>query len=217
MAARQLRGILDEDPELYDRARPEYPDELIEDIVALAGLRPGSRVAEIGAGTGQATLALVERGARVVAVELGPGLAGVLRHKLTDTAVDGGEPAEVVVSAFEDWPLPAEPFDSLLAFTAWHWLDPAVRTRKAAAALRPGGALATVATVHVAGGSEAFFIDVQACYERWDPPPHPTCDSPGGSPSRSTIGQRAAVRTGVSGSVLSMTKSARFHGAHAAK
>ena len=29
--------------------------------------------------------------------------------------------------------------------------------------------LATVATHHVAGGSEEFFVAVQACYERFDP------------------------------------------------
>jgi hypothetical protein len=53
--------------------------------------------------------------------------------------------------------------------TAFHWLDPAVRMQKVAAALRPGGALATIATHHVAGGTEAFFVDMQACYERFDP------------------------------------------------
>jgi hypothetical protein len=53
--------------------------------------------------------------------------------------------------------------------TAFHWLDPAVRATKAADALRPGGALATIATHHIAGGTEDFFIEVQACYERWDP------------------------------------------------
>jgi hypothetical protein len=44
-----------------------------------------------------------------------------------------------------------------------------VRLVKAAAALRPGGALATVRTEHVAGGTEPFFAEVQECYERYDP------------------------------------------------
>jgi len=57
----------------------------------------------------------------------------------------------------------------LAAFTAWHWLDPAARTAKAASILRPGGTLATVTTGHVAGGTEQFFADAQRCYERWDP------------------------------------------------
>lgn len=158
-----LGTIFDEEPELYDRARPGYPTGLLRDLVALADIGPGTRVVEIGPGTGQATGALAAVGADVVAVEPGAGLATVLKRKLADAKI------EVVVSAFEAWPAPIEPFDVLVAFTAWHWLDPAVRMEKAAAALRPSGMLATVSTVHVAGGTEEFFVDVQECYERWDP------------------------------------------------
>lgn len=158
-----LRGIFDEDAELYDRARPGYPVDLIRELAQFARVGQGARVIEIGPGTGQATVALAALGASVTAVELGAALAGVLRRKLAAASV------QVVVSAFEDWPLPDEPVDALLAFTAWHWLHPAVRTAKAAAALRPGGTLATVTTVHVAGGTDDFFVRVQDCYERWDP------------------------------------------------
>jgi hypothetical protein len=44
---------------------------------------------------------------------------------------------------------------------------------KCADALRPGGALATIATHHVAGGTVDFFAEVQICYERWDPATQP--------------------------------------------
>jgi len=162
-SAEELREIFDEDPELYDRARPDYPDALFHDLSELTEIGPGARVAEIGPGTGQATATLAAGGAHVVAVELGAALAAALQRKLT------GVPVEVVVCAFEDWQLPSEPFDTLVAFTAWHWLDPAVRAAKAGAALRPGGALATISTTHVLGGTEEFFADVQDCYERWDP------------------------------------------------
>ncbi len=52
--------------------------------------------------------------------------------------------------------------------TAFHWIDPEIRVRKAADTLRVGGVLATITTSHVAGGSEAFFIEVQDCCERFD-------------------------------------------------
>ena len=69
--------------------------------------------------------------------------------------------------------MPPEPFDVVLAATAFHWIDPAVRVVKAAEALRPGGALATVAT-HVAGGrDDAFFAEVQACCEALGLTPRP--------------------------------------------
>ena len=59
----------------------------------------------------------------------------------------------MVTSSFEDWILPADPFDVVFCATAWHWRDPAVRLAKATEALRPGGTVAIVWTHHVAGGS----------------------------------------------------------------
>ena len=53
--------------------------------------------------------------------------------------------------------------------TAFSWLDPGTRLHGCAAALRPGGHLAIWDTHHVAGGTGQFFVDVQSCYEPWDP------------------------------------------------
>lgn len=51
----------------------------VERIVRIAGVTPGARVAEIGAGLGSLTLALAAAGASVVAIELDRRLADVLR------------------------------------------------------------------------------------------------------------------------------------------
>jgi SAM-dependent methyltransferase len=160
----RLRATFTEAAELYRQARPGYPAAVFDDLAAFAQLAPGSRVLEIGPGTGQATLPLAERGYRVVAVELGEELAAVARRELADFPA-----VEVVVAAFEDWLLPDEPFDAVVSATAFHWIDPQVRIAKTAAALRPGGVLATIATHHIKGGSEAFFAEAQTCYEHWDP------------------------------------------------
>ncbi|MFJ2198540.1 class I SAM-dependent methyltransferase [Streptomyces violaceusniger] len=159
-----LSRSFDEDAELYDRARPGYPPELFDDLTEVAGTGPGCRVLEVGAGTGKATLPLAERGCRITAVELGADMAAVARRNLARF-----EAVEIVTADFETWPLPEEPFDAVVSATAFHWIDPAVRMAKAADALRPGGALAVVATQHVAGGSEEFFVEVQDCYECFDP------------------------------------------------
>ena len=143
----RLRGWFNQAAELYDRARPGYLPALFDELAGVAGVGPGCRVLEIGCGTGQATVPLAERDCRIVAVELGAAMAAVARRNLARFPA-----VEVAVAAFQDWPLPPEPFDVVVAATAWHWLDPAVRVAKAAAALRPGGTLATVATHHVAGG-----------------------------------------------------------------
>jgi SAM-dependent methyltransferase len=158
-----LRRTFDAQAERYDRARPHYPAELVADLARLAGIGPGRRVLEVAPGTGQLTVPLAALGCAVTAVELGPALAAVARRNLAPYPR-----AEVVVGAFEDWPLPAEPFDAVVCATALHWFDPAGWVSKVADALRPGGAVATVATHHVAGGTPGFFEDAQPCYVRWE-------------------------------------------------
>lgn len=150
--------------ELYDRVRPGYPQAMVDELVRAAGLGPGSRVLEIGCGTGQLTSSLAGYGVSLLGVEIGANLAAVARRNLAPWPA-----VEIVRAAFEDWPLPPEPFDLVVSATAFHWIDPAVRVQKAVAALRPGGTLAVIDTHHIAGGDEQFFIDSQECYSRWDP------------------------------------------------
>ncbi len=165
MSALDLRTVFDEDAGLYHRARPRYPEALFDELLRLTALGRGSRVLEIGCGTGQATVPLARRGLRVTCVELGENLARVARRNLREfPAVD------VQVGAFEAWRLPARPFDLVLAATCWRWIDPAVRFVRAAAALRPGGALVIVGTVHVSDQhGDEFFHRAQECYERCAP------------------------------------------------
>jgi SAM-dependent methyltransferase len=162
--AKVLRHVFDEEPELYDRARPGYPSQVFSELAELVGLKRGSRVLELGCGTGQATLPLAERGYRIVALDLGEHVAALASRKLA-----AFPSVEVVAAAFEEWALPDEPFDAVVAATSFHWIDPARRVAKAADALRPGGALAVISTHHIAGGDAQFFEDVQRCYERWMP------------------------------------------------
>jgi SAM-dependent methyltransferase len=146
----------------YARYRSGYPDEVVDDVVTASRLRPGSRVLEIGCGTGQLSVPLARHGAELVAVELGPNLAAIARRNLAEFPA-----ARVEVSGFEEWPLPAEPFDVIVSASALHWIDPSVRLSKPAHALRPGGTLVIVHAHHVKGGTTGFFRDTQPFYVRW--------------------------------------------------
>jgi SAM-dependent methyltransferase len=123
---------------------------------------PAAGVLEIGCGTGQLSVPLAQRGAELVAVELGPNLAAIARKNLADFPA-----ARVEVSGFEEWPLPADPFDVVVSATALHWIDASVRFSKPAEALKPGGVLVVVQPHHVKGGTPGFFCDTQPFYVRW--------------------------------------------------
>ncbi len=131
----RLRQTFDAAAARYDRVRPEYPEALFDDLVALAGLTPGDELLEVGCATGKATRPLARRGYRITCVELGTELAAVARQNLAGSGV------EVVQAAFERWRAP-HPFGLVYAATAWHWIDPGVRYQRAWQALRPGGHLA---------------------------------------------------------------------------
>jgi len=66
------RPLFDAVADDYDRFRPGYPASLVDEACSIAGLRPGSRVLEVGCGTGQLTVALAERGLRMDAIDPGP-------------------------------------------------------------------------------------------------------------------------------------------------
>lgn len=162
--ADNLRTIFDEDAELYDRARPDYPPALFADLVTLTGIGARSSVIEIGPGTGQATRGLLATGAAITAIEIGANMASRLQSNL---------PAVTVVNAaFENWS-PPRPVDLITSFTAWHWVKRDVRAQRVHDALVPGGHLATVTTAHVRGGTVDFFDRAQECYLRWDPATDP--------------------------------------------
>jgi 23S rRNA (adenine-N6)-dimethyltransferase len=55
--------------------------------VRAAAIRPGDLVVDLGAGDGALTSALLDAGARVVAVELHPARAQLLRKRFADDAV----------------------------------------------------------------------------------------------------------------------------------
>jgi SAM-dependent methyltransferase len=125
-----FRGRVGEGPDAYDRTRPVAPDSLFDDIVQLAGLKPGSMVVEIGPGTGQATRRLAERGLRILALEIDPRLAARARHNL------GAFPdVSARTTSFEAWHLGEATFDVVFACNSFHWVDPDIGFVKAAAVL----------------------------------------------------------------------------------
>lgn len=157
----QLRTTFNSAASLYHQARPEYPAELFDELVWLAGLRPGDRLLEVGCATGKATIPLARRGFQITCLEIGADLAAEAVRLL------GGFPGVSIVNeSFETWEAPRAGFDLVFAATAWHWTDPDVRYRKAWELLRDGGHLAFWSATHAfPAGGDRFFHEIQDVYD----------------------------------------------------
>ncbi len=94
----------------------------------------GLDVLDVGCGTGIAARQIVQRGAKVLGVELAPRMAEIAR----------GHGVDVEIAAFEAWDPEGRSFDRVISAQAWHWLDLPIATAKAASVLRPGGKLCLV-------------------------------------------------------------------------
>lgn len=171
--AERTKTSFDAVADAYASYRPTPPREAVDAVIALANLHKGSRVLEIGCGTGQLSVPLAEHGVDLVAVELGQHLAALARGNL-----ERFPNARVEVAAFEDWPLPTQAFDVVLAASAFHWLDPSVRLSKVAEALHPSGFLTILHVHHVRGGTVGFFADTQRYYTQWGMSDDPTFQPP---------------------------------------
>ena len=114
----------------YDTYRPRYPDRLIDDVLA----PDAHRVLEAGAGTGIASIQMIERGADLVAVEPDSRMAAVAQAK--------GIPVEL--AKFEDWDPAGRRFDRVVFAASFHWVDPGVALPKIRGILDDGGKLALI-------------------------------------------------------------------------
>ncbi len=86
----EIRRLLEENGLRPSRARGQNfvaDPNTVRRIARLAGVGPGDRVIEIGAGLGSLTLALAETGATVTAVEVDRGLVPVLRSLVEPVGV----------------------------------------------------------------------------------------------------------------------------------
>jgi len=130
-------GLFDTSAAAYDRHRPAYPNAVIQEMLDLSSLRPDSRLLEIGCGTGQATLPLACRGYSMDCVDPGKNMISMAQEKCRQW------PRVRFISArFEEAILPSGAYDLVFSAQAFHWITPAMRLRKAARLLRPGGSLA---------------------------------------------------------------------------
>jgi SAM-dependent methyltransferase len=115
----------------YELGRPSWPPEAIDLPARELELGPDATVLDLGAGTGKLTRLLVERFARVVAVEPEETMRGLIPRS-----------AEVLPGTAEEIPLPARSVAAVFCGESFHWFDWTRAIAEIVRVLEPRGGLA---------------------------------------------------------------------------
>jgi ubiquinone/menaquinone biosynthesis C-methylase UbiE len=116
----------------YDVFTPEASARLLDAFVALSGLAPGARVADLGCGSGAFTHLLARRGYACVGLDISPKLVELGRRKYPDV--------EFIEGDVEHLPFPDASLDGILLSAIVHHLpDPSRCAAEVFRVLRPGG------------------------------------------------------------------------------
>jgi ubiquinone/menaquinone biosynthesis C-methylase UbiE len=149
----------------YDRWRPTYVSELYEDIMEYKEINPSSKVLEVGIGTGQATLPILEKGCSLTAIELGDKLAEYTKQKFSNY-----NNLSIENIAFQDYQCPPNSYDMIYSASAFHWIPEELGYKKVYEMLRSGGIFARFANhPYKDKGKEAMHIDMQEVYSEYMP------------------------------------------------
>lgn len=160
---RERRDTFGEVAQRYDERRPGYPDAAFDDLLRLADLDPRSRVLEVGAGTGKATVALAARDLAVTALEPNRRMAEVLERN-----TGGWGAVRVEIGTFEAHTAESGAYDLVVAAQSWHWIEGAVGLRRAAELLGAAGWIALLWNTPVDRGGDVA-LELDAVYERLAP------------------------------------------------
>lgn len=126
---RERVKLYDQMAEQYDRSRPSYPDDVIDEV--LGDLSQEFSVLDVGSGTGIASRQMKKRGAQVLGLDMSVGMSAIAQKHGIVTEI----------STFETWDPGGRKFDRVTCAQAWHWMDPFSSALKAASMIRPGGKL----------------------------------------------------------------------------
>ena len=131
--SKRFDGVAD----IYNTYRPDYPEELIESLISMTGIKKDSHILEIGSGTGKATLMFAQRGFSILCIEPGKNLVSVAAQNLKNYSQITFETV-----AFEEWDERQSEFDLVFSAQAFHWVPKEVGYAKVSKTLKQKGYLA---------------------------------------------------------------------------
>lgn len=125
-----------DDVKNYDKYRPNYPDELFNDIIRHLN-NSLTNALEIGAGTGQATNYFANLGVDITAIDIGENMVDYLSNKFNNYPN-----VNCICTSFEDYKCGCNKYDLVYSATAFHWLDEKTALSKVKNILKDNGIIA---------------------------------------------------------------------------
>lgn len=130
-----LKNTFNDVVDVYDKARPTYPQELLDDVLDFSNMEFFESGLEVGAGTGQATDLFLNRIKKLDIVEVGDKQVEYLKKKYSDKNIS-------TYKAYFEAYSSTEKYDFIYSATAFHWVDAAIGYPKAWNMLKNGGVMA---------------------------------------------------------------------------
>jgi SAM-dependent methyltransferase len=131
-AAAVQRRLWGTDPRAWAELAEAHNRPLFAAVLDAAGVRAGTRVLDVGCGSGLALLMAAERRAVPAGIDISPGLLGVARERLPGADLREGD--------MESLPFADAAFDAVLGVNAFQFAgDPRRALAEAARVVRPGG------------------------------------------------------------------------------
>jgi FAD/FMN-containing dehydrogenase/SAM-dependent methyltransferase len=131
-AAQVQRQLWGTDPRAWAELAEAHNRPLFEAVLHAAGAGPGTRLLDVGCGTGLTLVLAQQRGAIPAGLDISPGLLGIARERLPAAVLREGD--------MEFLPFDDDSFDAVTGVNAFQFAgDPRQALREAARVTRPGG------------------------------------------------------------------------------
>ncbi|MBR6874506.1 MAG: methyltransferase domain-containing protein [Ruminococcus sp.] len=159
----EFRLVFDTIPEQFDRYRVRYSRELFDCLIGSAHIGRGTKVLEIGPGTGQATDPVLDTGCDYTAIELGKNFAQLLHQRYGSR-----ENYKLINGDFITHDFGDEKFNLIYSAAAIQWIPEDTAFGKCFELLKSGGMLAMMyLSADYRSPDPELFADIQKVYDRY--------------------------------------------------
>ena len=141
--------MFDQTAEYYDRFRPSYPIEIVNNIITRTSINYDSKLLEIGAGSGKATELFAPFKFNIYCIEPGENLVKNGKIKFSEFSNITFE-----VARFEELDLLPNQYDVIFSAQAFHWVPQPLGYEKCAYTLKDNGYLALFWNMYITYDNE---------------------------------------------------------------